>query len=47
VCHGCCREIKAHEKKVKKARAKLDEALAERLKSNAPKYTLDHLVKER
>eukprot|EP00245_Coleochaete_scutata_P015611 TRINITY_DN7041_c0_g2_i1.p1 TRINITY_DN7041_c0_g2~~TRINITY_DN7041_c0_g2_i1.p1 ORF type:complete len:638 (+),score=158.76 TRINITY_DN7041_c0_g2_i1:189-2102(+) len=41
------REIKAHTKKVKKAKAKFDPARAERLQKNGPKYTLDHLVKER
>lgn len=41
------RELKVHDRKVKKARAKLDVALAERLHSNRPSYTLDHLVKER
>eukprot|EP00897_Mesotaenium_endlicherianum_P009095 jgi/Mesen1/8213/ME000442S07493 len=41
------REIKVHERKIKKARSKLDEALAERLRGSRPSYTLDHLVKER
>ncbi|CAK9212381.1 unnamed protein product [Sphagnum troendelagicum] len=41
------RELKAYERKIKKARAKRNEHLADRLESNRPSYTLDHLVKER
>ena len=41
------RELKVYERKVKKAKGRLDEALADRLKHQRPSYTLDHLVKER
>lgn len=41
------RELKAYEKKIKKARAKLNEDLADRLVKNRPLFSLDHLVKER
>ncbi|KAJ7524977.1 hypothetical protein O6H91_17G030700 [Diphasiastrum complanatum] len=41
------REIKVHEKKIKKAKAKLNRDLAERLERNLPSFSLDHLVKER
>ena len=41
------RELKVYERKVKKAKGRLDEALADRLKQQRPSYTLDHLVKER
>ncbi len=46
-CTGFGRELKAYERKIKKARAKRNEHLADRLESNRPSYTLDHLVKER
>eukprot|EP00249_Psilotum_nudum_P022036 c28349_g1_i1 orf=520-2442(-) len=41
------REIRAFEKKIKKARAKENEELAVRLERNKPTYSFDHLVKER
>lgn len=41
------REIKAFEKKIKKAQAKKNGELAARLEKNRPAYSLDHLVKER
>lgn len=41
------RALKVHAKKVKKARAKKNADLAERLESRRPSYSLDHLVKER
>jgi len=41
------RDFKVFLKKLKKATDKGDEGAAERLKSNKPKYTLDHIVKER
>ncbi|GLI67532.1 hypothetical protein VaNZ11_011746, partial [Volvox africanus] len=41
------RNIKAHEKKVRRARAKQNAELAKRLKQLKPTYRLDHLVKER
>jgi len=41
------RDVKAHGKKVRKARAKKNEALAKRLMRLKPGYRLDHLVKER
>lgn len=41
------REIKAFEKKIKKARAKKNSSLAARLETNKPSFSLDHLVKER
>lgn len=39
--------MKAHERKVRKARGKFNAQLAERLKALSPTYKLDHLVKER
>lgn len=41
------REIRAFEKKIKKAQAKKNSSLAARLDRNRPAYSLDHLVKER
>ncbi|CAM6103012.1 unnamed protein product [Calypogeia fissa] len=41
------REIKAFEKKIKKARAKKNEEGAQRLDKLRPTYRLDHLLKER
>jgi pescadillo protein len=41
------RDVKAHSKKVRKARAKQNERLAKRLMRLKPGYRLDHLVKER
>lgn len=41
------RNMKAHDRKVRKARGKFNRDLAERLKALTPKYKLDHLVKER
>lgn len=41
------REIKAFQKKIKRARAKKNFSLATRLEANKPFYSLDHLVKER
>nr|A8JBB2.1 RecName: Full=Pescadillo homolog [Chlamydomonas reinhardtii] len=41
------RSIKAHDKKVRKARAKQNKELAKRLAALTPTYRLDHLVKER
>eukprot|EP00877_Chromochloris_zofingiensis_P002990 jgi/Chrzof1/12692/Cz07g04070.t1 len=41
------RNIKVHERKVRKARAKQNLHLARRLLANKPGYKLDHLVKER
>jgi hypothetical protein len=34
-------------RKLKKAEAKGNRGAAERLKANKPRYTLDHIVKER
>ena len=34
-------------RKLKKAEAKGNEGAAERLKANKPRYSLDHIVKER
>ncbi len=42
-----CRNIKAHDRKVRKARAKQNKELAKRLAALTPTYRLDHLVKER
>lgn len=41
------RNLKAYDKKIKKARAKQNLYLAQRLLGNKPTYRLDHLVKER
>jgi len=41
------RDFKVFLKKLKKATDKGNDGAAERLKSNKPKYTLDHIVKER
>ncbi|KAG2488833.1 hypothetical protein HYH03_012632 [Edaphochlamys debaryana] len=41
------RNIKAHDRKVRKARAKHNADLAKRLAALTPTYRLDHLVKER
>ncbi|KAL3526088.1 hypothetical protein ACH5RR_014460 [Cinchona calisaya] len=41
------REIRAYEKKVKKAKSKKNRDLAERLLSRKPSYTLDRLIRER
>ena len=41
------REFKVFLKKLKKAYAKGNENQAERLKSNKPRYSLDHIVRER
>ena len=41
------REIAAHEKKIKRALAKKNRALAKKISSRRPEYRLDHLVKER
>ncbi|KAK1303771.1 hypothetical protein QJS10_CPB11g01781 [Acorus calamus] len=41
------RGIRAYERKVKKAKAKKNRELAQRLLSRKPSYTLDHLIKER
>lgn len=41
------REIKAFQRKIKRARAKKNSSLATRLEANKPSYSLDHLVKER
>ncbi|KAG2433092.1 hypothetical protein HYH02_012795 [Chlamydomonas schloesseri] len=41
------RNIKAHDRKVRKARAKQNKELAKRLAALTPTYRLDHLVKER
>ncbi len=41
------RNIKAHDRKVRKARAKQNKDLAKRLAALTPTYRLDHLVKER
>ncbi|VFQ91879.1 unnamed protein product [Cuscuta campestris] len=44
---GKFREIRAYEKKVKKAESKKNKDLAERLLSRKPTYTLDMLIRER
>ena len=41
------REMRAYEKKVKKAQSKKNRDLAERLLSRKPSYTLDRLIGER
>jgi len=41
------RQFKAFNKKIRKALGKGERNLAERLKNNRPKYTLDHLIRER
>lgn len=41
------REIRAYEKKIKKAEAKINQDLAVRLLTRKPTYTLDRLVRER
>ena len=42
-----CRAILAHERKVKKARARRNAELAKQLLKRTPTYRLDHLVRER
>ena len=42
-----CRAISAHERKVKKARARRNADLANQLLKRTPTYRLDHLVRER
>ena len=42
-----CRDAHAFERKIKRARAKKNKDLAERLQAMRPSYRLDHLVKER
>ena len=42
-----CRDAHAFERKIKRARAKKNRDLAERLQAMRPSYRLDHLVKER
>ena len=44
---GCHRDAHVIERKIKKARAKKNRDLAERLAALRPKHRLDHLVKER
>ena len=44
---GACREQWTYEKKIKKATARKERDLAERLASRRPTYRIDHLVKER
>jgi hypothetical protein len=41
------RNLKAYDRKIKKAKAKHNEELAVRLRSLKPGYKVDHLVKER
>lgn len=41
------RDLKAFQRKVKKAKGRQDHALLQRLLERKPEYTLDHLVKER
>ena len=41
------RELRAHERKIKKAKAKKHFNQVDRLREHKPMYTLDHLVKER
>jgi pescadillo protein len=43
----CCRSLKVHDRRIRKAAAKQQLSLARRLMSNKPGYKLDHLVKER
>ena len=45
--HMCCRDAHAFERKIKRANAKKNRDLAERLQAMRPTYRLDHLVKER
>jgi pescadillo protein len=45
--HVFFRNIKAYERKIKKAKAKMNTDLAQRLVSMKPGYKIDHLVKER
>ena len=45
--HICCRDAHAFERKIKRANAKKNRDLAERLQAMRPTYRLDHLVKER
>lgn len=42
-----CRAIAAHERKIRKARARRNRDLAKALATRAPTYKLDHLVRER
>lgn len=42
-----CRDIKAHEKKIKRAKGRGEQEQAVRLEKSKPRQTLDHLVKER
>ena len=44
---NCCRDAHAFERKIKRANAKKNRDLAERLQAMRPSYRLDHLVKER
>lgn len=46
-CALSCRDIRAHKKKVKKAVAKKNRDLADRLLNRQPKYTLNRLILER
>lgn len=41
------RDIRAHERKIKKALGRKNDELAERLMNRKPGYRLDHLVRER
>lgn len=41
------REMRAYEKKIKKAKLKKNQDLVERLLSRKPSYTLDMLIRER
>ena len=41
------RDIKAHMKKIKKAKARGEDLKAKKLIKRKPKYTVHHLVKER
>lgn len=45
--HPSCRNLKAYDRKIRKAKAKLNLELATRLKNVKPGYKVDHLVKER
>ena len=42
-----CRKVKIHERKIRKAKGKFNNDLADRLRALKPTYKLDHLVKER